>query len=73
MNARLSIPIEDFGDNDINSLEAGLAKKGFIGKLDLGIKVYKSLGICVSGMMGQNSIDEDTISFFSSTVSGIKE
>ena len=44
MNAGLAIPLVDFGDNDINSL----AKKGFIGKLDLGFKVYKSPGICVS-------------------------
>lgn len=73
MNGGLTIPVGDFGDDNINSAEAGLAKMGVVGKLDLGIKVYRSLGICISGVLGQNQINEKGFDNATPNTNGVVE
>lgn len=58
LNGGFGCPIQDYGSTFINNSEAGFAKTGFLGKIDLGIKLHRSFGICVSAVGSINQIDE---------------
>jgi hypothetical protein len=73
MNAGVGFPLGDFGDNAPSNSESGFAKIGYIGKMDIGIKVYRSIGLCLSAVGGVNKADESALELMLPTYPGVNK
>jgi hypothetical protein len=56
LNIGLSIPSGDYGDDDVQSEDAGLADAGVFFKADLGVRCYENIGVIFTPFLGRNAI-----------------